>query len=84
MLAITSIIREEAEEGLLSWTGESDMVPKIRLLNSLAPKTLLVAVAGAVLLVGGVANAARLGAPGTPAAGLLLVDCCPAAPVAST
>lgn len=58
MPPIMSMIREGAEEGLLSWTGESDIVPKTRLLNSFAPKTILVAVAaGAVLLVGGVANA---------------------------
>lgn len=77
MLPITSMIREGAEEGLLSWTGESDIVPKTRLLNSLAPKTLLVAVAaGAVLLVGGVANADPSGGSqdtgsGSPIGGLL-------------
>jgi hypothetical protein len=71
------MFREEAKEGLLSWTGESDIVLKTRFLNSLAPKAVLVAVAaGAVLLVGGVANADTPEGPqdtgtGSPIGGLL-------------
>jgi hypothetical protein len=71
------MFREEAEEGLLSWTGESDTVLKTRFLNSLAPKALLVAVAaGGVFLIGGVANADTPGGSqdtgtGSPIGGLL-------------
>ncbi len=71
------MFREEAEDGLLSWTGESDTVLKTRFLNSLAPKVLLVAVAaGGVFLIGGVANADTPGGSqdtgtGSPIGGLL-------------
>jgi hypothetical protein len=55
---LTPVFRKEAEEGLLSWIGESDIVLKTRFSNSLAPKAPLVAVvAGGVFLLGGVANA---------------------------
>lgn len=47
-----------AEQGPLPSTGDNDIVLKIRLLNSFTPKALLVTVAaGAVFLIGGVANA---------------------------